>query len=180
MARKDVYELQFSYEALDIKKSEQAGKVITLLFEEGEMVIGEPFRKDKILVEERYVIPLDYVEKTEKFPYLKKDSKFDETINRIKEQSVLLSEKENEKLNSIGNNVKDMVEGKTKVKIKNESKAYRNGALLGLGSGVLVALYLRKNIWVFGLLGVAVGGYVSHRIHKSKYGNNKVEPISIT
>ena len=178
MARKTVYELSFSYEAPDIIKSEQAGKIVTQFFEEGEMVIGEPYQKTKIIVEDRYIIPLDYVEKTEKFPYLKKDSKFDEAISRIKEQSVLMSEKQEKEIDQFGNNVKETIEGKTKVKLEKESKAYKNGALIGLGSGVILALYLKRNVWIFGLLGVAIGGYVAHKLHKSKEGNNVVNPIT--
>lgn len=178
MARKTVYELSFSYEAPDIIKSEQAGKIVTQFFEEGEMVIGEPYQKTKIIVEDRYIIPLDYVEKTEKFPYLKKDSKFDEAISRIKEQSVLMSEKQEKEIDQFGNNVKETIEGKTKVKLEKESKAYKNGALIGLGSGVILALYLKRSVWIFGLLGVAIGGYVAHKLHKSKEGNNVVNPIT--
>ena len=178
MARKTVYELSFSYEAPDIIKSEQAGKIVTQFFEEGEMVIGEPYQKTKIIVEDRYIIPLDYVEKTEKFPYLKKDSKFDEAISRIKEQSVLMSERQEQDIDKFGENVKEVVEGKTKVKLEKESKAYKNGALIGLGSGVILALYLKRSVWLFGLLGVAIGGYVAHKLHKSKEGNNVVNPIS--
>ena len=178
MARKTVYELSFSYEAPDILKSEQAGKIVTQFFEEGEMVIGEPYQKTKIIVEDRYIIPLDYVEKTEKFPYLKKDSKFDEAISRIKEQSVLMSEKQEKEIDQFGNNVKETIEGKTKVKLEKESKAYKNGALIGLGSGVILALYLKRSVWIFGLLGVAIGGYVAHKLHKSKEGNNVVNPIT--
>ena len=178
MARKSVYELSFSYEAPDLIKSERAGKIVTQFFEEGEMIIGEPYQKTKIIVEDRFIIPLDYVEKTEKFPYLKKDSKFDESISRIKEQSVLMSEKQEQEIDKFGENVKEVVEGKTKVKLDKESKAYKNGALIGLGSGVLLALYLKKSVWMLGLLGVAIGGYVSHRLNKSKEGNNIVKPIS--
>ena len=178
MARKNVYELSFSYEAPDLIKSEQAGKIVTQFFEEGEMVIGEPYQKTKIIVEDRYIIPLDYLEKTEKFPYLKKDSKFDEAISRIKEQAVIMSDKEEKDLDSFGENVKEVVEGKKKVKLEKESKAYKNGALIGLGSGVILALYLKRNVWIFGLLGVAIGGYVAHKLHKSKEGNNNVNPIS--
>lgn len=178
MARKTVYELSFSYEAPDILKSEQAGKIVTQFFEEGEMVIGEPYQKTKIIVEDRYIIPLDYVERTEKFPYLKKDSKFDEAISRIKEQSVLMSEKQEKEIDQFGNNVKETIEGKTKVKLEKESKAYKNGALIGLGSGVILALYLKRSVWIFGLLGVAIGGYVAHKLHKSKEGNNVVNPIT--
>ena len=178
MARKTVYELSFSYEAPDILKSEQAGKIVTQFFEEGEMVIGEPYQKTKIIVEDRYIIPLDYVERTEKFPYLKKDSKFDEAISRIKEQSVLMSEKQEKEIDQFGNNVKEPIEGKTKIKLEKESKAYKNGALIGLGSGVILALYLKRSVWIFGLLGVAIGGYVAHKLHKSKEGNNVVNPIT--
>jgi len=178
MARKSVYELLFSIEAKDILKSEKIGRDVTLFYEKGELVIGEPYKKDWILVEERYMIPSDYAEKTSKFPYLKKDSKFDETINRIKAQSVQMSESERDKFDKVGSDVKDVIEGKTQAKIKDKAKMYKNGALLGLGSGVLLALYLRKNIWAFGLVGVAVGGYVANKIQKAKDGNNEVEPIA--
>lgn len=170
MAYKEIYEMQFSYEAMDIKKSEQANKRITEFFEEGETVIGEPYKKNHILVDERFVIPLEYVEKTDKFPYLKKDSKFGETIERIKQQSVAISEKEKEELDRVGTNIKDVIEGKTKKKITNRAKAYKNGALLGLGGGIILALYFKKNVWTFGLIGVAVGGYVAHELHKAKSG----------
>lgn len=179
MAKKEVYKLLHSYEAPDLIKSEQAGRVITTFFEEDEMVIGEPYHRTNILVEDRYVIPSEYVEKSDKFPYLKKDSKFDETIGRIKEQAVQMSEKEKEKLDKVGSDVKSVVEGRTKVRLQNEAKAYRNGALLGLGGGILLALYLKRNIWMLGILGVTVGGYVAHKIHKSKEGNNKVEPVTV-
>lgn len=178
MARKSVYELSFSYEAPDLIKSEQAGRIVTQFFEEGEMVIGEPYQKNNIIVEDRFIIPLEYVEQTEKFPYLKKDSKFDEAISRIKEQAVLMSEKEETEIDKFGENVKEVVEGKTKIKLEKESKAYKNGALIGLGSGVILALYLKRSVWIFGLLGVAIGGYVAHKLHKSKEGNNVVNPIS--
>jgi hypothetical protein len=178
MARKNVYELQFAIEAQDILKSKKLGRDVTLYFEKKEIVIGEPYQKEWIIVEDRYIIPLDYVEKTSKFPYLKKDSKFDETINRIKAQSVQMSEREKEGFDKIGAEVKDVIEGRTKEKINAKAKMYKNGALMGLGSGVLLALYLRKNIWFFGLVGVAVGGYVASKIQNAKEGNNEVEPIA--
>jgi len=98
MGKKNVYQLNYSFEAPDIKKSELTGNPVTEHFEEGELLIGDYYKKDYIIVDDRYVFPIEYVEKTEKFPYLKKDSSFDETIDRIKQQSVLLSEKEAEKL----------------------------------------------------------------------------------
>ena len=41
MARKTVYEMLFSFEAPDIIKSENSGKVVTQFFEEGEEVVAE-------------------------------------------------------------------------------------------------------------------------------------------
>lgn len=178
MAKKSVYELQFTFEAPDLLRSEQAGRPIAQLFEEGESVIGEPYLRDNILVEERYVIPIDYVKKSDNFPYLKKESKFDETISRIRQQSVQISEKESNDLSKIGSNIKDVVEGRQKQKLNAEAKAYKNGALLGLGGGIILALYLKRSVWVFGLVGVAIGGYVAHKIQKAKQGNEKIEPIT--
>jgi len=178
MPKKNVYKLLFSFEAPDVKKSESAGKLITEYFEEGENVIGEYYKKDNIIVEDRFIIPLDYVEETKEFPYLKKHSRFDETIDRIKQQSVLISQKESDRLQEFGSDVKNTIEGKKVAQLQNEAKSYKNGALLGLGIGIITALYLKRNVWVISLLGVAIGGYVAHKINKAKQGNNIVEPIS--
>jgi hypothetical protein len=174
MAQKKIYKLLFTFEAPDKLLSERSNRAVTLLFEEGELVIGEPYQRDKIIVEERYIIPLDYVEETKEFPYLKKDSKFDETLNRIKAQAITMSQEEKDKLTQSGGNIKDVIEGRTKHKLNGEARAYRNGALLGLGSGIILALYLKKSVWIFGLVGVALGGYVSGKIHKAKKGNNEI------
>ena len=112
MAKKQVYELLFSYEAPDVKKSESADRLITQLFQEGESVIGDLYKTNYIIVDDRYIIPLDYVEKTNKFPYLKKESEFNDTIDRIKAQSVILSDREDERLNQLGSNIKSTIEGK--------------------------------------------------------------------
>lgn len=176
MAKKQAYELLFSYEAPDVLKSESADRLITELFQEGEMVIGDIYKSNYIIVDDRYIIPLDYVEKTNKFPYLKKESEFNDTIDRIKAQSVILSEKEDEKLSQLGGSVKSTIEGKRTGQIKNEAKAYKNGALIGLGCGIITALYFKKSIWVFSLLGVALGGYIAFKVNKAKQGNNIVEP----
>lgn len=176
MARKSIYELNYSFEAPDIKKSELLGKPITEYFEEGEILIGEYYKKNYILVDERFIFPVEYVTKTDKMPYLKKDSSFDETIDRIKAQSVLLSDKEKEQLDEAGNKIKKTIEGKRAEEVKKESRAYKNGALLGLAGGILSALYFKKNIWLFSILGVALGGYVAHKIHIAKKGNNEVNP----
>jgi hypothetical protein len=178
MAKKGVYRLLFSIEAPDLTKSEVAGKLITQLFNEDEIVMGEYYKKENILVDGRYVIPLAYVEKEDKLPYLKKDSSFDETIDRLKQQSLILSEKEKERLNDIGNSIKSQIEGKKAQQIKAETKAMKNGALLGLGIGIITALYLKRNIWLISLIGLSVGGYVEHKIVKAKQGNNEVEPIA--
>jgi hypothetical protein len=177
MPKKSVYQLNYSFEAPDIIKSELMGKPVTEFFEEGELLIGDYYKKNYIIVDDRFVIPLEYVEKSEKFPYLKKESDFDETINRIKQQSVLLSEKEREKLDELGNNIKSTIEGKKAMEMKKEMDSYKKGALLGLACGIFTALYFKKNIWIFTILGVAIGGYVSHKIHIAKKGNNDVQPI---
>ena len=177
MAKKSVYQLNYSFEAPDIIKSELIGKPVTEHFEEGETLIGEFYKKNYILVDDRFVFPLEYVEKTESFPYLKKESSFDETIDRIKQQSVLLSEKEKEKLEELGGSIKSTIEGKKTLEMKKEMDSYKKGALLGLACGIFTALYFKKNIWVFTILGVAIGGYVSHKIHIAKKGNNDVQQI---
>ena len=177
MARKSIYELNYSFEAPDIKKSELLGKPITEYFEEGDILIGEYYQKNYILVDDRFVFPSEYVTKTDKMPYLKKDSSFDETIDRIKAQSVILSDREKEQLDEAGNTIKKTIEGKRAEEVKKESRAYKNGALLGLAGGILSALYFKKNIWLFSILGVALGGYVAHKIHIAKKGNNEVNPM---
>jgi hypothetical protein len=177
MGKKNVYQLNYSFEAPDIKKSELTGNPVTEHFEEGELLIGDYYKKDYIIVDDRYVFPIEYVEKTEKFPYLKKDSSFDETIDRIKQQSVLLSEKEAEKLDELGYNIKSTIEGKKAKEMKTEASSYKRGAVLGLACGIISALYFKKSIWVFSILGVAIGGYVSHKLYVAKKGNNNVQPI---
>jgi len=178
MSRKSVFQLNYSFEAPDIKKSELSGKPVTEYFEEGEILIGDFYKKNYIIVDDRYVFPIEYVEKTEQFPYLKKESNFDETLQRIKQQSVLLSEKERERLDEFGDSIKSTIEGRKAKEMKKESDSYKKGAVLGLACGIFTALYFKKNIWIFSVLGVAIGGYVSHKIYNSKKGNNDVQPIS--
>ena len=168
MSRKNVYQLNYSFEAPDIIKSELIGKPVTEYFEEGELLIGDYYKKNYIIVDDRYLFPVEYVEKTEKFPYLKKDSSFDETIDRIKQQSVLLSEKEEEKLDKLGYNIKNTIEGKKAKEIKSEANYYKRGAILGLACGIFSALYFKKSIWIFSIVGVAIGGYISHKIYVAK------------
>ena len=177
MSKKNVYQLNYSFEAPDIIKSELSGKPITEHFEEGDILIGDYYKKNYIIVDDRYLFPIEYVEKTDKFPYLKKESSFDETIDRIKQQSVLLSEKEKEKLDELGFNIKSTIEGKKAKEMKSEASSYKKGAVLGLACGIFSALYFKKSIWVFSILGVAIGGYLSHKIYVAKKGNNDVQPI---
>lgn len=177
MSKKNVYQLNYSFEAPDIFKSDLIGKPVTEYFEEGELLIGDYYKKNYIIVEDRYLFPIEYVEKTEKFPYLKKDSSFDETIDRIKQQSVILSEKEEEKLDKLGYNIKNTIEGKKAKEIKSEANYYKRGAILGLACGIFSALYFKKSIWIFSIVGVAIGGYISHKIYVAKKGNNDVQPI---
>lgn len=177
MAKKNVYKFLFSFEAPDILKTKNIGKPITEFFTEGEEVIGEYYKKTNIIVDNRYIIPLDYLEKITSSPYLKKNSKFDDTVDLIRKQAIHISEKQKEKLSEFADDIKTTVEGKKVDKIKNESVAYKNGLLLGLGVGIITALYFKKNIWFLSLLGASIGSYVSFKIHKAKQGNNVVEPI---
>ena len=85
--------------------------------------------------------------------------------------------KTKEQLDEAGNTIKKTIEGKRAEEVKKESRAYKNGALLGLAGGILSALYFKKNIWLFSILGVALGGYVAHKIHIAKKGNNEVNPM---
>jgi hypothetical protein len=63
---KSLYELKYSFEAPDLLKSKQVGKPIFKYFEKGYVVFGEPFQKTSIILEKRYVFPLEYLEKTDK------------------------------------------------------------------------------------------------------------------
>ena len=71
---------------------------------------------------------------------------------------------------------KKLISRKTK-EMKSEASSYKRGAVLGLACGIISALYFKKNILVFSVLGVAIGGYVSHKLYIAKKGNNNVEPI---
>ena len=164
LVKLNVYKLNYSFEATDILKSDFINKPVTKYFEEGELLIGDNYKSGYIIVDDRFVFPTDYVEKTDTMPYLKKDSSFDETIDRIKQQSIILSEKQEQ-------------EGKKAKDIKKEASYYKRGAILGLACGIISALYLKKSIWVFSILGVAIGGYVSHKIYTAKKGNNDVQTI---
>jgi hypothetical protein len=175
MSKKSVYQLNYSFEAPDIVKSDIFGSPVTKYFQEGELLLGTYYKKNYILVDDRYVFPIEYVEKSEDFPYLKKNSDFEGTIDKIKQQAVLLSEKEKEKLDKLGDNIKSTIEGKKAMEMKKEMTSYKRGAILGLACGIFTSLYFRKNIWIFSILGVAIGGYVSHKIHIAKKGNNDVK-----
>ena len=175
MARKQVYELLFSYEAPDIVQSQTSNTQVTKFFREGDKIIADLYGNDSVIVDNRFVFPLEYVEKTDEFPFLKENSSMDETIDRIKVQSVMIGDKEREKLDEFGQNAKSIVEGKRAEQVKNETKTYKNGVLVGLGIGIITALYFKKNIWIFSLLGASVGGYVAYNITKAKKGNNIIE-----
>lgn len=64
---------------------------------------------------------------------------------------------------------KEMVEavtGNTKDKESKifalKSKAVMNGAFYGGGSGLLLALHKKKNLYVYALVGAIIGGFVSN------------------
>tara|TARA_B110000503_G_scaffold126292_1_gene194740 strand:+ start:190 stop:735 length:546 start_codon:yes stop_codon:yes gene_type:complete len=163
-----VYELNIGFDAPDLLKSSLAKKSITQFFPKESRIIGSKFKTDKILSEKRFVFPLDYLKEVGEFTHLKKDSNFDETITAIKTNAINLSESEKERLDNVGESVKGVVEGTMPKRIKTESQYYKNGAIIGLGGGIVLGLYLNKSVWVFGALGIAIGGYISHHLHKTK------------
>lgn len=171
-----IYELNTGFDAPDLIKSQLADRRITQYFPKDTRFIGTKFKSDKILAEKRYVFPIDYLTEVDEFTHLKKDSEFDETIKAIKHNAVHLSEAEKERLEETGEKVKGVVEGKMPKKVKSEAHYYKNGALIGLASGVVLGLSLNKSVWVFGVLGLAIGGYISHHLYKAKH--IRTEPVN--
>lgn len=51
--------------------------------------------------------------------------------------------------------------------IKEQSKAYTTGALIGGIVAATTALILKKRVILWSVIGVVVGGFISHRIYKS-------------
>lgn len=156
-----LYELQYGFEAPDLLKSEQVGSIITSYFEKGRVLLGEPYKKDRIIVDKRFVFPIEYLEKTNKTGNLPISENIANTIER------LATETKEQKENFAG-----VVNIPLAEKVKKESNTFKNGALLGLGIGLVSALYFKKSILWFSLFGGAFGGYIATKIHKAKQGNN--------
>jgi len=57
--------------------------------------------------------------------------------------------------------------------VKKRSAGYREGAIAGALAGIIIAAYVKKKIWVGGLVGLVAGGYIGYEINKSKNDNDK-------
>ena len=155
-----LYELQYGFEAPDLLKSEQVGGIITSYFEKGRVLLGEPYKKDRIIVDKRFVFPVEYLEKTTKISNLGVNGSIGETLDRLSKET------KEQKESFVGDDI-PLAE-----KVKKESNTFKNGALLGLGIGLISALYFKKSVLWFSLFGGAFGGYVATKIEKAKQGNN--------
>jgi len=156
-----LYELQYGFEAPDLLKSEQVGGIITSYFEKGRVLLGEPYKKDRIIVDKRFVFPIEYLEKTNKLSNLSLGGNMSETLDRLSKET------KEQKESFAGDSDIPLAE-----KVKKESNTFKNGALLGLGIGLVSALYFKKSILWFSLFGGAFGGYIATKIYKAKQGNN--------
>jgi len=170
---KGVYRLKYTLKAIDLKKSNQINRPVTKLFQKGQEVIAEGLQDDCSIVDDRYVIPDDYLEKiSESASRLKKNSSFAETHKRISEQTAEISEREREKQEQLEEHIKNGVQGELEKKTRKAAKVYRSGAVIGLAAGILLALKFKKNALILGGVGLAAGGYVANQLHKSSQGNN--------
>lgn len=156
-----LYELQYGFEAPDLLKSEQVGGIITSYFEKGRVLLGEPYKKDRIIVDKRFVFPVEYLEKTNKLSNLPVGGDLGVTLERLSKETT--EQKEN-------------FEGVSTIpladKVKTKSNTFKNGALLGFGIGLISALYFKKSILWFSLFGGAFGGYIASKVEEAKKGNN--------
>ena len=156
-----LYELQYGFEAPDLLKSEQVGSIITSYFEKGRVLLGEPYKKDRVIVDKRFVFPIEYLEKTNKLSNLPVSGNMSETLDRLSKET------KEQKESFAGESNIPLAE-----KVRKESNTFKNGALLGLGIGLVSALYFKKSILWFSLFGGAFGGYIATKIDKAKQGNN--------
>lgn len=156
-----LYELQYGFEAPDLLKSEQVGSIITSYFEKGRVLLGEPYKKDRVIVDKRFVFPIEYLEKTNKLSNLPLSGNMSETLDRLSKET------KEQKESFAGESNIPLAE-----KVRKESNTFKNGALLGLGIGLVSALYFKKSILWFSLFGGAFGGYIATKIDKAKQGNN--------
>ncbi len=73
----------------------------------------------------------------------------------------------------IEKNVNDMDNGKFGSKMSTKAVGYKKGAVVGLVAGVLTGLYFKKNLMLFGLIGVVAGGYVGYKIAEASETKNE-------
>lgn len=159
---KSLYQLKYGFEAPDLLKSKQIGKAITKYFPKDYLVFGEPYKKTSIILEKRYVFPLEYLEKTDKITNLDSGNIVAETMTRISKE--IKDKKENFDGLTDTNSLKN--------KLDNKSSAFKNGALVGLAIGLITSLYLKKRYFLYSILGASLGSFISVKIYEAKQGNN--------
>lgn len=163
-SNKKVYKLKLDYHALDILMSQHLGRVIRHYFPKGETVIAAPHDGEFMVASERFLIPLDYLETVSSISILSEKSNYDERARTIKEQAAIMSDR---KLKNHINHTKDTITGIRGYKVKSHSKTLFNGVALGFAVGLLLALYFKKKVLIYGGIGAVIGGFVADRTHNS-------------
>lgn len=72
----------------------------------------------------------------------------------------------------IEKNINEMKNGTYGEKMNQKSVGYKKGAVVGLVVGVLAGMYFKKNLIMFGLIGVVGGGYVGYKIAEATETQN--------
>ncbi len=166
------YRVNQTFNAPDINSS--GGSVAKKLFTEGDNVFGVEKPKEKgmipsVIVGGKYLIPLTYVsalEESDRTLETSVDDTIQDSVKSISDQKAV-------------DGIKDRITGKAKVVVKAKASSYKTGSVIGATTGVLGALYFKKKWWVWGGIGLLVGGYVGHRISQAKKDalNHKVRVI---
>lgn len=65
---------------------------------------------------------------------------------------------------NVEKNINEMKNGTYSKKIMDKSVGYKKGAVIGVISGVLLGIYFKKNIILFGTVGLVGGGYIGYKI----------------
>lgn len=61
-------------------------------------------------------------------------------------------------------NVSQIKDGTYGKKINDKSVGYKKGAIIGLIVGVVGGFYFKKNLFLFGTIGLVGGGYIGYKI----------------
>jgi len=65
---------------------------------------------------------------------------------------------------NIEKNMNEIKNGTYGQKMNHKSAGYKKGAVVGLVVGVLIGMYFKKSLIMFGLIGVVGGGYLGYKI----------------